>query len=144
MASRSDTMNSVIGPGSIFEGKFYISGSLRIEGKFEGEIKTEDTLEVGETGKIKTNISAKRVWVAGTMIGNIKAEHEVRLEESGKLLGDITAPQLHIAPGVVAKGNITITGNVKKDIKKVIEESYGGLKLTDKPSNSKTGLQKTR
>ena len=66
------------------------------------------------------------------MIGNIKAENEVRLEESGKLLGDIHSPVLYIQPGVVAKGNITITGGQKKDIKKVIEESYGGLKLAEK------------
>lgn len=131
MASRSDLNNSVIGPGSIFEGKFYISGSLRIDGKFEGEIRTDDTLVVGETGKIKTNISAKNVSVAGTMIGNIKAEQEVRLEESGKLLGDIQAPRLFIAPGVVAKGNFTITGGQKKDAKKIIEESYGGIKAPE-------------
>ena len=132
--SGRDTLNSVIGPGSIFEGKFYIAGSLRIEGKFEGEIKTEESLYVGDTGKVKTNISAKSVAVSGTMIGNIKAEAEVRLEESGKLLGDVVSPVLYIQPGVVAKGNITITGGQKKDPKKVIEESYGGpgLKLADK------------
>ena len=130
--SGRDTLNSVIGPGSIFEGKFYIAGSLRIEGKFEGEIKTEESLYVGDTGKVKTNIGAKSVTVSGTMIGNIKAENEVRLEESGKLLGDIHSPVLYIQPGVVAKGNITITGGQKKDIKKVIEESYGGLKLAEK------------
>jgi len=132
MASRNDAMNSVIGPGSIFEGKFYISGSLRIDGKFEGEIKTEDALVVGETGKVKTNIVAKTVVVAGTMIGNIAAENEVRMDKSGKLLGDIQTPVLHLTPGVVAKGEITITGGQKKDVKKVIEESYGGLKLGDK------------
>ncbi len=129
--SGRDTLNSVIGPGSIFEGKFYIAGSLRIEGKFEGEIKTEESLYIGDTGKVKTNISAKSVAVSGTMIGNIKAENEVRLEETGKLLGDIVSPVLYIMPGVVAKGNITITGGQKKDIKKVIEESYGGLKLAE-------------
>ncbi len=132
MAGRNDSMNSVIGPGSIFEGKFYISGSLKIDGKFEGEIKTEDALVVGETGKIKTNITAKNVIVAGTMIGNVQAENEVRLEKSGKLLGDITAPMLNIQPGVIAKGNITITGGQKKDVRKVIEESYGGLKISEK------------
>ncbi|MBX7057048.1 MAG: polymer-forming cytoskeletal protein [Leptospirales bacterium] len=128
MAIKSDQMNSVIGPGSIFEGKFYISGSLKIDGKFEGEIKTEDALVVGETGKVKTNIAAKDVVIAGTMIGNIAAENEVRLEKSGKLLGDINAPTLYIQPGVVAQGQINITGGQKKDVKKVIEESYGGLK----------------
>lgn len=126
MASRSDSNNSVIGQGSIFEGKFYISGSLRIDGKFEGEIKTDDSLFVGETGKIKTDINAKSVVVAGTMIGNIQAEEEVRLERSGKVLGDIEAPVLHIAPGVLASGRINITGGQKKDIKKIVEESYGG------------------
>ncbi len=132
MASRNDSMNSIIGPGSIFEGKFYISGSLRIDGKFEGEIKTEEALVVGETGKVKTNIVAKTVVVAGTMIGNIAAENEVRLDKSGKLLGDIQTPVLHLVPGVVARGEITITGGQKKDVKKVVEESYGGLKLGDK------------
>ena len=132
MAGRNDILNSVIGPGSIFEGKFYISGSLRIDGKFEGEIKTEDELVVGETGKVKTNISAKNVLVAGTMIGNITAENEVRLDKSGKVLGDIHTPVLHLTPGVVAQGMVTITGGVKKDVKKVVEESYGGIKLTEK------------
>lgn len=132
MATRNDQLNSVIGPGSIFEGKFYISGSLRIDGKFEGEIKTEDELHVGETGKIKTNINARNVTLAGTMIGNIKAEEEVRLEKSGKLMGDIDSPILHIAPGTVAQGRVNITGGQKKDVKKIVEESYGSIKSSEK------------
>ncbi|AOP35101.1 cell division protein [Leptospira tipperaryensis] len=131
MAIGKENNNSVIGPGSIFEGKFYIAGSLRIDGKFEGEIKTDDTLYIGETGKVRTNISAREVTVSGTMIGNIKAENEVRLEETGRLLGDITAPALHLAKGVVAKGNITITGGQKKDVKKIVEESFGGTRTLD-------------
>ncbi|MCB1164761.1 MAG: polymer-forming cytoskeletal protein [Leptospiraceae bacterium] len=132
MATRNDQLNSVIGPGSIFEGKFYISGSLRIDGKFEGEIKTEDELHVGETGKIKTNINARNVTLSGTMIGNIKAEEEVRLEKSGKLMGDIDSPILHISPGTVAQGRINITGGQKKDVKKIVEESYGTIKSPEK------------
>lgn len=131
MAIGKDNNNSVIGPGSIFEGKFYIAGSLRIDGKFEGEIKTDDALFIGETGKVRTNISAREVIVAGTLIGNIKAETEVRLEETGRLLGDIIAPALTLAKGVVAKGNITVTGGQKKDVKKIVEESFGGTRTLD-------------
>ncbi|TGK02585.1 polymer-forming cytoskeletal protein [Leptospira langatensis] len=131
MAIGKDNNNSVIGPGSIFEGKFYIAGSLRIDGKFEGEIKTDDALFIGETGKVRTNISAREVIVAGTLIGNIKAENEVRLEETGRLLGDIIAPSLALAKGVVAKGNITVTGGQKKDVKKIVEESFGGTRTLD-------------
>lgn len=126
MASRNDSQNSIIGPGTIFEGKFYISGSLRVDGKFEGDIRTSDSLVVGETGKVKTNIHARSVTIAGTMIGNIKAEEDIRLEKSGKIMGDVEAPIIHLAPGVVLRGSVNITGGVKKDTKKLIEESYGG------------------
>ncbi len=124
MAGKGDVVNSTIGEGSVFEGKFYISGSLRIDGKFEGEIKTDEELVVGETGKVKTNIDAKSVVVAGTVIGNIKADDEVKLLETGRVLGDIVTPTLTIQRGVVAQGNITITGGQKKDVKKMIEESF--------------------
>ncbi len=124
MALKSDVHNSIIGEGSIFEGKFYISGSLQINGKFEGEIKTENQIVIGETGKVKTNISARRVIVAGTLIGNINATEEVVLLETGRILGDITTPILHINKGVVVQGKINITGGQKKEAKKIIEESY--------------------
>ncbi|MCX7677931.1 MAG: polymer-forming cytoskeletal protein [Spirochaetes bacterium] len=132
MAGKGDGINSTIGEGSVFEGKFYISGSLRIDGKFEGEIKTEDELVVGETGKVKTNINAKSVVVAGTVIGNINAEEEVRLLETGRVLGDIVTPVLTIQRGVIAQGHITITGGQKKDVKKLIEDSYGLEKNSEK------------
>jgi cytoskeletal protein CcmA (bactofilin family) len=131
MAQGKDSINSVIGQGSIFEGKFYIAGSLKIDGKFEGDIKTDDALYIGETGKVKTNISAKEVTVSGTLIGNIRAENEVRLEETGRMLGDIQTPYLDLAKGVVAKGNITITGGQKKDVRKIVEESFGGPRPLD-------------
>jgi cytoskeletal protein CcmA (bactofilin family) len=124
--ARDEGHNSIIGEGSVFEGEFYVSGNIRIDGKFEGEIKTEDTLIIGETGKVKTNIHANNVMLAGTLIGDIHATQEVRLTETGKVLGDINAPFLQLSRGVSVKGNINITGAQKKDIKKYIEESYGG------------------
>ena len=132
MASKPDGINSTIGEGSVFEGKFYISGSLKIDGKFEGEIKTDEELVVGETGRVKTDIFAKSVVIAGTVIGNITAENEVRLLESAKVLGDITAPSISIQRGVVAQGKITITGMNKKEPKKYIEEVYAGTSLVGK------------
>lgn len=143
MANKNEGLNSVIGPGSIFEGKFYISGSLRIDGKFQGEIKTEDELIIGETGKVKTNIKAKSVSIAGTMIGNIQASEEVRIEKNGKLLGDIETPVLYLTPGVILKGMVTITGGQKKDVEKLIEESFGEtFQIKDKEEEKKENTKK--
>ena len=133
MAPKNDhQMNSVIGEGSMFEGKFYIQGSLQIDGRFEGEIKTQDQLVVGETGKVKTDIYAKKVIVGGTVIGNIEAEEDVALLSTGRVFGNITAPRVNIEDGVVVKGEISISAGQKKSIKKVIEESFNvGPKISD-------------
>jgi cytoskeletal protein CcmA (bactofilin family) len=139
MATKNDSqLNSVIGEGSIFKGKFYINGSLQVDGRFEGEIKTKDQLIVGELGKIKTDIIAKRVVVGGTVIGNIEAEEEISLLSSGRVLGNIKAPKVHIEEGVVVQGEISISAGQKKGIKNIIEESFReGPKLSDLVSTEK-------
>jgi len=124
MAGKNDQSNSTIGEGSVFSGKFFVHGSLTIDGKFEGDIKTEDHLYIGETGKVKTDIVARRVTVGGTLVGNIEAIEEVKLLETGRVLGNIVTPQLHVEGGVVTQGQIIITGGQKKDVKKIIMDSY--------------------
>ena len=122
--ARQDQINSIIGEGSSFEGKFYISGSLKVDGKFEGEIKTEDTLIIGPTGKVKTNIVAREVIMSGALIGDINAREIVRLAENGKMLGNIKTPILQISEGVVFNGNVNITGGQTQDPKKLVQDHF--------------------
>ena len=124
--AKGDAFNSMIGEGSAFEGKFFIQGSLQIDGKFDGAITTEDTISIGQTGKVKTNITARKAMVAGTVIGNIKAHDEVVLQETGRVLGDITTPNLVLQRGTVLLGKVNVTGGQKKDVKKIIEDAYSG------------------
>ncbi len=125
MPSKNETSNCVIGEGSIFDGRFYVNGSILIEGKFQGDIKTDDQLVVGPTGKVKTDIVARRVTIAGTLIGNIVASEEVSLLHTGKVLGNISTPRLTVEPGVITDGKVTITSGQTDDTKKLIEESFG-------------------
>jgi cytoskeletal protein CcmA (bactofilin family) len=124
--AKNDSTNCVIGEGSVFEGKFYVNGSILIEGKFQGDIKTDDQLIVGPTGRVKTDITARRVTIAGTLIGNVSAAEEVTLLHSGKVLGNIVTPKLIVEPGVVTDGKVTITSGQADDTRRLIEESFGG------------------
>lgn len=126
MASKSEPLNSVIGEGSIFQGKFYIAGSLRVDGKFEGEIVTDEDMIIGEKGRVKTNIRAKRVQITGTVVGNIDASEEVRLEKNGKVLGNMSTPNLHMEEGVMAMGEIGVRGDndPEADLRRDIESTY--------------------
>ncbi len=125
MAGKNDTTNCVIGEGSIFDGRFFVNGSILIEGKFQGDIRTDDQLTVGPTGKVKTDIQARRVTIAGTLIGNIVASEEVSLMHTGKVLGNIVTPKLTVEPGVITEGKVTITSGQTEDARKLIEEAFG-------------------
>jgi len=125
MAARNDGNNCIIGENSVFEGRFYVSGSILIEGKFEGDIKTEDQVTVGPTGKVKTDIHARRVTVGGTLIGNITATEEVSLLENGKVLGNVSTPKLIVEQGVVIQGMVSITAGRSESIPQIIKDSFG-------------------
>ena len=125
MAAKNDTPSCIIGEGSIFDGRFSVNGSILIEGKFTGDIRTDDQLIVGPSGKVRTDIVARRVTVAGTLIGNIAASEEVTLLRTGKVLGNISTPKLTVEPGVITEGKVTITSGQVEDAKKIIEDSFG-------------------
>ncbi|MEI0517180.1 bactofilin family protein [Brachyspira murdochii] len=131
MAKR-DMINSVIGDGSSFKGTFIVKGSFQIDGKFEGELKIDGHLVIGPNGKVKTStIITESITIAGTLIGNIDARREVILIETGRVLGSIEAPKIDVGEGAVIQGEMTITGGQKKDISKVVEESFTGVKIED-------------
>ncbi|MFN3659967.1 MAG: polymer-forming cytoskeletal protein [Brevinematales bacterium] len=118
-------LNTIIGEGSAFQGKFFVHGSLQVDGKFEGELRVEDHLYIGETGKVKTQVlRARKITVAGVVVGDLEALEEVKLLATGRVLGNVTAPQLAMEPGVVIKGSILITAGQKKEVEKLIEDAY--------------------
>ena len=126
MAKVNDmTTNCIIGEGSVFEGKFYINGPVLIEGKFQGDIRTDDQVVIGPTGKVKTDISAKKVTVSGTIIGNIEATEEVHLLATGKVLGNITTPKLNVEHGVITSGQVIIQSSSGEEVNRIINDSYG-------------------
>jgi len=129
MPPKGDNLNSIIGEGSVFQGNFLINGSIQIDGKFEGELKAESQVIIGETGRVKTPVvEASKVIVAGTLIGNIKSSAEVNLLETGRVLGDIETPVLNMQRGVAINGKVNITGGHNKRIEELVKDSYDDSK----------------
>jgi cytoskeletal protein CcmA (bactofilin family) len=116
--------NSTIGPKSQFEGRFAVRGSLRIDGKFEGDALIVDKVFIGPKGKVKTNIQASNVVVEGILIGNINATSRVLLLPTSRILGDIQSPELIIQAGTILKGRCIISHDSDQDAKELINSLY--------------------
>ena len=101
---RDEKTNSIIGPGTEFKGTLKDRESIRIDGKFEGEIETEGSVTVGENAVVQANIKAVKVTIAGKVIGDVDCEEKVEISPTGSLEGKVKASDLTIAEGAFFNG----------------------------------------
>ncbi len=103
-------LNALLGRGSEFEGKLTFEGTVRIDGKFNGTIVTNDVLVVGEGAKVSAEITAGTVIVHGEITGNVKAKTSVELHHPARMKGNIETPSLMIEKGVTFEGQCKMDG----------------------------------
>jgi len=96
--------HTILGRESKFTGKLAFDGAVRIDGKFEGEIHTDDLLLIGPGAEVKAQLSVGSVVINGTVEGDITAKSSVEIKAPGRLKGNVTSPTLVIEKGVVFDG----------------------------------------
>src|SRR5512133_3199946 len=103
-------LNALLGRGSEFEGKLTFEGTVRIDGKFNGTIVTNDVLVVGEGAKIQAEITCGTIIVHGEINGDVKAKSAVELHHPARMKGNIETPSLMIEKGVAFEGQCKMEG----------------------------------
>ncbi|MEM6531290.1 MAG: polymer-forming cytoskeletal protein [Myxococcota bacterium] len=98
-------VHTVLGSESTFEGKLAFDGTVRIDGKFKGEIHTDNILVVGPGARVEATVNVGSIVVNGEVHGDINAKQSVEIHAPGKVRGNISTPSLMIAKGVVFEGS---------------------------------------
>lgn len=106
--STPGALTAFIDQGSSFEGRLSFKDTVRIDGHFSGEIASENTLVVGETGEIEADIRSRNVVVSGSVVGDIHAESRVVLHKAARVKGDVESPALAIEEGAVVNGRLSM------------------------------------
>jgi cytoskeletal protein CcmA (bactofilin family) len=99
-------VSAFIDQGSEFEGKLSFRDTVRIDGIFRGEIRSQNTLVVGETGEIEAEVFSGQVEVSGSLIGNVIAQESIVLHKTARVQGDLSAPSCVIEEGAVLNGRV--------------------------------------
>jgi cytoskeletal protein CcmA (bactofilin family) len=103
-------ITALIGKGCEFEGKLVFEGIVRIDGAFQGEIFTRDTLVLGPDSKVRAKIEADTVVVAGHLEGELKAASRVEIRSTGYVKGSVSSPVLKIEEGGIFEGRTKMLG----------------------------------
>src|SRR5206468_12998748 len=103
-----DESFTFLGKGAQFKGIIHFEGTIRIDGRLEGEIHTKGTLMVGEHAVIEGDISAGTVVSGGKINGNIAATERVQLLSARVLTGGLKTPLLSVEEGVHLYGKIGV------------------------------------
>jgi len=103
-ASRSPELNALLGKGSQFEGKLIFEGTVRIDGKFSGEIISTDQLIIGEGAEVKANVKVGTLVCLGDYQGDATASKGIELKAPAKVRGNLTTAAIVIERGVFFDG----------------------------------------
>jgi cytoskeletal protein CcmA (bactofilin family) len=110
-----DTMNAasknVLGSDVEIKGNIKFTGELTLDGKLEGEVHTDGTLNLGDSAVVNGNINAQTVVVRGKVNGNITAKDKIEIKARAELFGDIRAAKLAIEEGVTFVGKTEVNPN---------------------------------
>ena len=103
VASRKK-LTAFLDEGSDIEGKYTFTGTVLLNGKFQGEIASPDTLIIGERGVVNASVRTGTLVVNGELVGNIYASERVELTSKARVHGDVESPILVLEEGGTFEG----------------------------------------
>jgi len=80
---------------------------LTILGRVEGKIDfPKHSVTIGQGGRVKADIHAKAVSVAGEVHGNLVASEQIVIRKTATMLGNLTAPRVGLEDGCCFRGSV--------------------------------------
>jgi len=116
-------ISAFLGKGTEFKGVLSFEGTIRVDGKVEGEVISKDTLIAGDGAFLQGEISVGTIILSGRIVGNITASQKVHLLAPASIQGNIKTPKLIIEEGVAFDGKCEMAGE-----KKAVEQKVVSLK----------------
>jgi cytoskeletal protein CcmA (bactofilin family) len=95
---------SLIAADITIEGKIEGGGSVRIAGKFKGDVHVQGDLTIEAGAKLTGSVRADKVTIAGELEGNVEEASRVDLLQTSVVMGDLKVGSLTVAAGARMRG----------------------------------------
>jgi cytoskeletal protein CcmA (bactofilin family) len=121
--------HTLLGPDASFEGKLEFEGDVRIDGRFRGEIISDDRLIIGEGAVVYGNLQVGTLVLNGNLEGQVHVRESAELQ-AGRLVGELYAGSLQVAKGVILDGVVHML-NTQSSEQAVIQAKHEPVGTSD-------------
>jgi cytoskeletal protein CcmA (bactofilin family) len=97
-------IRAFLGEGTSFIGSLQFDGTVRLDGRFEGDVAGSDLLIIGQAASVRAEIQVGSLVVGGRVEGNIVARKRVELLSTARVTGTIKTPGLVVSDGAILNG----------------------------------------
>ncbi len=128
IAGGGQTLNTIIGRGTLFEGTMKVENSVRVDGVFKGELTCSGALTVSQSGEAYAHLEGKDIYINGIVRGTVHAE-KVRLDSQARFIGDIYANALSVSEGAIFHGSCSMDIEENEDLQQLRPKDAKGKEI---------------
>lgn len=105
-----DRIEVTVGPTANISGDLECDGIVKIDGVFQGSIKTVSNVIISENGRVDADIEANNVSVSGQAKGSILAKGRLEILSTGRVWADVTVSSFLLDDGGKLHGGLKMFG----------------------------------
>jgi len=95
---------TLLAKGVVIKGEIRVDGTVRIDGRLEGEIHTKGTVVIGEDGMVQGTVTAGTLINSGKVKATVTATERIQLLKTGMLIGEVHTPNFVMEDGSKFQG----------------------------------------
>jgi len=100
----TNELQSVITAEVEIKGSIKSAGTVRMDGKLDGDLTCVGDAIIGKTATIKGTVSANSISIEGAINGTLLAKDKIEMKSTARVNGDIKSKRLSVEDGVTFIG----------------------------------------
>jgi cytoskeletal protein CcmA (bactofilin family) len=105
-----DRIEVTVGPTASINGDLVCDGVVKIDGVYQGSIKTISNVIISEQARVDAHIEAQNVSVSGQAKGSIVALGRLEILSTGRVWADVTVKSFLLDDGGKLHGSLKMAG----------------------------------
>ncbi|MDT8377030.1 MAG: polymer-forming cytoskeletal protein [Mariprofundaceae bacterium] len=105
-ASEHQHIDTLIGVHSSFTGELSFEGAVRVDGRFEGNVRStkDGTLIISKGAEVSGEVNVPNLILHGLIKGNVHSCNTLKVGETGCIIGDVEYRVITLAEGGAVNG----------------------------------------